>query len=190
MSKRPAETYTRDEINTLLSQCNTRYATGLRDKALIMILWRSGLRINEALELRLKDIHFQESEIRVLHGKGERARTVGLDVMSADVLRLWIERRRAIVKQPGTPLFCSTTGNKLHQANVRKMLNRRAAKAGIEKRVHPHGFRHTYSQELVRENTNVKYIQQLLGHASLATTDTYLQGLGSFDAVELSKNRV
>lgn len=112
-----------------------------------------------------------------------------MDLITADTVRRWIERRRTLPTEKGTPLFCTLQGRPLHQQNVRDMLLRRAKKADIDKRVHPHGFRHTFSQELVRENTNPKYIQQLLGHESLQTTDVYLQSLGSFDAVEINKNR-
>ncbi len=183
------ETYTRDEINALLSKCSTRRPTGLRDKALIVLLWRSGLRITEAVRLRTRDINFEYFTINVI-GKGEKQRTVGLDMITADIVRQWMERRRTLPLEKGAPLFCTLKGTPLHQQNVRDMLLRRARRAGIDKRVHPHGFRHTYSQELVRENTNPKYIQQLLGHASLATTDVYLQSLGSYDAIEITKNRV
>jgi len=79
---------------------------------------------------------------------------------------------------------------KLNQANVRKCMTIRAKKLGFEKPLHPHAFRHTFSHELVRENMNPRYIQDLLGHASLATTDKYLRSFGSYEAVELIKHRV
>ena len=182
------ETYTRSEINALLAQCTVRYPTGLRDKALIVLLWRSGLRISEAVKLRTRDLNFEYGTINII-GKGKKQRTVGMDLITADIIRNWIEKRRTLSTEKGTPLFCTLNGKPLHQQNVRDMLLRRSKKAGIEKRVHPHGFRHTFSQELVRENTNPKFIQQLLGHKSLQTTDIYLQSLGSFDAVEINKNR-
>ena len=152
-------------------------------------MWRSGLRISELLGLRIRDINFQYSTVNVL-GKNNKQRTVGLDFITGDILRQWIARRRTFNFEKNTPLFCTLGGKALHQQNVRDMLLRRARRAGINKRVHPHGFRHTYSQELVRENTNVKYIQQLLGHSSLATTDVYLQSLGTYEAVKISKNRI
>ncbi len=190
MTKRPPEIYSKGEINALLAQCSKRGPCGARNKALLVVLWRCGLRISEALALRPKDINKNTGTVRVLHGKGDKARTVGLDQQTADVIKLWLERRKKLTLRPGAPLFCTLLGKTLSQNYVRDMVKRLASKADIQKRVHPHGFRHTHSVELLFENFNPKEIQQQLGHSNLQTTDTYLQGLAPKGVIEKIKVRI
>ena len=110
--------------------------TGLRDRALITTLWRGQLRISEALALKVSDFDAVKGTLRVLRGKGDKARVAIIDGQACDVLTAWIERRRKLGLTGHRPLFCTLQGKAIKTAHVRAMLPRRARKAGIEKRVH------------------------------------------------------
>ena len=120
--------------------------------------------------------------MRVLHGKGDKARTVGLDSEAAAILGQWAERRRSLGLRG--PLFCTLKGEPLHTNAVRELLKRLAVKAGIERRVTPHTFRHTFAATAARQ-IPVHYVQDALGHSSLAVTSRYVSHLGgaAVDAV-------
>lgn len=179
--KYPAEPLTREEVGLLLGACSRRSPTGVRNRALIVVMWRSGLRVAEALALKPADVDVKSGTIRVLHGKGDRARTVGIDSTAVDVIDRWIAVRRGLRVPASGPLFCvvsePTRGGPLASAYVREMLKHLARKAGVEKRVHPHGLRHTHASELAREGVPVHYIKRQLGHSSLAITERYIDHL-------------
>ena len=181
----PAESYTKDECLALLDACGDSWV-GRRKRALIIVLWRAGLRLAEALALRKEDIDFEFQTIRVLHGKGDKPRTVGIDGRAVRELREWL----AVREQPDSaPLFCTYKGVAVRQSYVRAMLPRLAQKAGVAKRVHAHGFRHTFAVELAREHVPMSLIQRLLGHASLATTSIYLASLSPEEALDAVRGR-
>jgi site-specific recombinase XerD len=186
----PPEPLTRAEVEQLLKACSIRAPTGVRNRALIVVMWRCGLRISEALALKPSDYDAEQGTIRVLHGKGDKARTVRIDPGAAAAVDRWLERRRQLVPRKGWPLFCTLTGEPLMSQYVRHMLHHAAERAGIEKRVAPHQFRHTFAVELTREGRPVWEIQQLLGHASLDGTAHYLAGLDPGTAGDYIRTRV
>ena len=163
----PPEPLTRQEVEALLRRCSRRAPTGFRNRALIAVLYRGGLRISEALALRLDDLDAETGAVRVLHGKGDRARTIGLDAGAFALVDAWVDCRRRIGLDRTAPLFCTLAGRRLHASYVRQLLPRLARKAGIGKRVHPHGLRHTHATELAAENVSLLDIQTQLGHAHL-----------------------
>lgn len=122
--------------------------------------------------------------VRVLRGKNGKARTVAVDALARSALEAWLAVRPA----GRGPLFCpvSKPGQSLSSNHIRNRLRRLATQAGIDKRVHPHGLRHTYAVELDEEGFPLRDIRDLLGHANASTTDTYLRGLGASSAVELT----
>jgi site-specific recombinase XerD len=182
----PVEILKRRKVEALLAGCGTS-PTGRRDRAVLTLLWRSGLRISEALALRPADVNLSAGTVRVLRGKGGRARTVALDALARSALEAWLAVRPA----GRGPLFCpaSKPEQALKSNHVRNRLRRLAARAGIEKRVHPHGLRHTYAVELDEEGFPLRDIRDLLGHANASTTDAYLRGLGASSAIERAKIR-
>jgi site-specific recombinase XerD len=186
--KFPAEPLTGAEVGALLRGCSLRAPTGIRNRALIAVMYRAGLRVSEALALRPADVNLADGTLRVLHGKGGRSRTVGLDAGAMDAVTRWMDRRREYGFRGG-PLFCTLAGTPVSDRYVRDMLKRQAAKAGLEKRVHPHGLRHTHAAELVREGVPVNVIRDQLGHASLAVTDRYLRNVAPADLIALGKRR-
>lgn len=185
----PAEILTPDEVSALIAACSNRAPTGLRNRALITVLYRGGLRLGEALALRPKEVDSHSGTISVLRGKGGKRRSVGLDPGATAIILRWMDCRRELGIGGKAPLFCTLAGRHLHQSYVRTLLPRLAAKAGIEKRVHPHGLRHTLAHELMMEGVPVPLIQRTLGHASLATTDRYLQAIAPADVIATMRDR-
>ncbi len=186
----PPEVLTEDEVKALIRASSNRAPTGVRNRALITVMYRAGLRLSEALALKPKDIDADAGTVTVLHGKGDKRRVVGLDPGSMAVLLRWDDRRRQHGLTGRSPLFCTLEGRPLYASYARTLLHRLGAKAGIEKRVHPHGLRHSMSYELMMEGVPVPLIQQQLGHASLATTQRYLDHIAPKDLVEAMQRRV
>jgi integrase/recombinase XerD len=187
--KLPPEPLSTDEVRSLIRACSTRATTGIRNRALIAVLYRAGLRISEALTLLPKDLDAQASTIRVLHGKGDHDRVVGLDAGAWAILQNWLDRRAAAGINGHARVFCTLKGRPVKTAYVRGLLPRLARKAGIDKRVHAHGLRHTHAYELAGEGTPLHVIQAQLGHASVATTDRYIRHLNPSAVVEAMKAR-
>ncbi len=185
----PAEILTPDEVRALAAQCSTTSSGGIRHRALIVLLYRTGLRISEALALRPKDINFEIGSVTVLHGKGDQLRTVGIDPGANPHIEAWLERRATLRPPANAPLFCTLKGGPLGSPHVRRLLPQLAQRAGIEKRVHAHGFRHTHAYELMMEGIPMPIIQQQLGHASLASTDAYLSHIAPKLVIETMGRR-
>jgi len=185
----PPEVLTADEVKALIRASSNRAPTGIRNRALIVVMYRAGLRLSEALALKPKDIDAEAGSITVLHGKGDKRRVVGLDPGSMAILLRWADKRRQFGLTGRSPLFCTLQGRPLHPSYVRTLLHRLGDKAGIEKRVHPHGLRHSMSYELMMEGVPVPIIQQQLGHASLAATQRYLDHIAPRVLVETMQRR-
>lgn len=174
----PAEVLTAAEVQALMAQCS-RAPTGQRNRAMIVVMWRSGLRIAEVLDLHPKDVDLASGAVTVLSGKGRRRRTVGIDPQALAVIERWMATRQAIALERGWrpslhPLFCTMRGTAVRAPYVRELLHRLAPRAGIAKRVHPHGLRHTHAFELAMEGVPVHVIQRQLGHTNLNTTERYI----------------
>jgi site-specific recombinase XerD len=155
---------------------------------LLVVLWRGGLRCSEALDLRPVDVDFGAGTIRVLHGKGDRARTVGVDDQALDAIRYWLEARDT-AGITSVNLFCTIAGGRLSARYVRAMTARLAVRAGVAHRVHPHAMRHTMAVELAQEGWPVTQIQQQLGHESASTTDIYLRHLYPAEVIARARSR-
>ena len=186
--KRAIEPLTSAEVAALLHQCSTTAPTGIRNRALITVMYRAGLRIDEALKLKAPDINPARGTVRVLHGKGDQPRTVGIDDGDMALIQRWMDRRAALGHRHG-PLFCTLAGTDVSPVYVRNMMKRVAAKAGIEKRVHPHGLRHSFATDLSMEGVPMPIIQQMLGHAHLSTTNTYLKHMAPADVIAVGRAR-
>jgi integrase/recombinase XerD len=178
----PAEPLTQAEVEAILAGCSLRAPTGVRNRALITMLYRSGLRITEALELRPADVNLTRHEARVLHGKGNKATVRGFHPSADTALVRWLDTRKGLGLANG-PMFCTLDGGQLSDRYVRDLLKRLAAKAGIDKRVHPHGLRHSFAVELEQSGMTVTQISKLLGHSSIAVTARYLDHLTNDQAV-------
>jgi site-specific recombinase XerD len=151
-------------------------------------MYRGGLRIGEAHALKPADVDSRAGTTRVLHGKGVRARVVGLDPGGMAMVDRWIDKRAKLGIRTRA-LFCTLDGSPLDPSYVRKLLGRLAGKAGIEKRVNPHALRHTHAAELAAKGVPVNVIQGQLGHANLAVTDRYLRHVLPVDRLAAMQRR-
>jgi site-specific recombinase XerD len=157
---------------------------GARLRGVIVVLWRGGLRIQEALVLTERDLEPRRGSILVRRGKGGRRREVGMDEWGFEQLRPWLVERERL---PVGPLFCvidgPTRGRPWSPAGVRVEFRRLAAEAGIRRRFAPHQLRHAHALELAREGVSLNIIQRQLGHANLGTTSIYLQGIDTEEII-------
>lgn len=182
--KLPPEPLTPDEVAALVAATG-RSPSGIRNRALIQTLYWTGVRISEALALYPRDI--DPLQLRVRHGKGDRHRTVNLPAAAGEALAHWLTVRDAYANGRH-PVFCQITrgreGGAIQTAYVRAMLPRLAARAGIDKRVHAHGLRHSCALRIIRNGGTLLHVQTQLGHASAATTARYLRMLGADGILE------
>ena len=180
MSKFLPEVLKAEEVQALIQACgDDRHRSPQRNRALIAVMYRCGLRCNEAVCLNLSDFDSHQKCIRVHNGKGGKARVVGIDQRAIDFVTKWLGKRG---REPGV-LFCTRSGKKLDTRYVRRMVARIAKRAGIEKRVHPHCLRHTHASELAREGMPIPMISKQLGHANISTTHTYLNHIDPHEMV-------
>ena len=120
---------------------------------------------------------------------GKRARTVGFDPAAFGLIERWLDRRSELRINGRHRLFCTLEGKPLDSSYVRHLLPRLAGKAGIEKRVHAHGLRHTHAAELAREGVPMNVIQAQLGHSNLGTTSRYLAHIAPAEVIRVMQGR-
>jgi site-specific recombinase XerD len=185
----PADPPTIDEIVAVMRHTsNDRH--GWRVRAMIVVLWRAGLRIQEALTLAEHDRDHRRGSTLMRCGKGGRRGEVGMDEWVWEQLRPWLSARAEL---PVGPLFCiidgPTRGRPWAGAAVRCELRRLAARAGVRRRFAPHRLRHAHALELAREGVPLNIIQRQLGHANLGTTSIYLQGIDPEEIITAVRTR-
>jgi integrase len=179
----PADPPTVQEIIAVMREAGTD-RHGARLRALIVVLWRGGLRIQEALALSERDLDPRRASLVVRHGKRGRRREIGMDAWGWEQLRPWLSAR---VELPVGPFFCvvdgPTRGRPWSSAAVRSEFRRLAAQVGVRRRFAPHQLRHAHALELAREGVPLDVIQRQLGHANLGTTSIYLQGIDTEEII-------
>lgn len=179
----PVEVLTFEEVQAIMDALPKGGPVGARNRALIAVMWRSGLRVAEALALFPKDVDAARGTLTILLGKGAKRRVVGIDRGALGYVDAWIGMRTKLGLGADAPLFCTVSndagglGRPLGSPSVRVMLKRTARKAGIIKRVHPHGLRHTHAFELSNEDIPVHVIKAQLGHENLEMTQRYIDHL-------------
>nr|MDE6661587.1 site-specific tyrosine recombinase XerD [Anaeroplasmataceae bacterium] len=163
----------RDEIAKMLDSIETDTPLGLRNKAMIETLYASGLRISELVGLSIADIHLREKYIIVI-GKGNKERMVPLGDMAVVALRNYIEKGRPFLsKKPGNTLFYNYQGNPISRQSLYKYIVKLAKDNGIEKEISPHTIRHSFATHLLEGGTDLRMVQELLGHEDISTTQIY-----------------
>ena len=159
-------------------------AEGVRLRGIIVVLWRAGLRISEALALNETDLDPVRGSLLVRRGKGNKRREVGMDRWAWSHLDPWLELRREL---PVGRLFCvlrgPTRGRPCASAGIRAQLHHTAAIAGVRRRFAPHQLRHAHAVEMSREGISLIVIQRQLGHADLAITSRYLRGIDNTEII-------
>lgn len=187
--KLPPELLTADDVRALLAACSATAPTGLRNRALVVALYRAGLRLEEALALAPADADLATGVIRVHQPDAGRSRVAGIDPGGSAVIEAWVTARAGLRLSAAAPLFCTLAGGRLQPAYVRQLLPRLAEKAGVAKRVHAQGLRYSHAVELAAEGLPAEAIQAQLGHGSLASTGRYLRRLPAPDSVGLLRRR-
>jgi len=179
----PADPPTVEEIVAVMRQAGDG-AHADRLRALIVVLWRAGLRIGEALALSELDLDQQRGAVLVRSGKGGKRREVGMDAWAWEQLQPWLNRR---VQLPVGPLLCvinaPTPGRPCTPGACREQLRRVAREAGVRRRFAPHQLRHAHAVEMAREGVPLNVIQRQLGHTNLGVTSIYLQGIDNTEII-------
>ena len=157
---------------------------------MIVVLWRAGLRISEALALQESDLDRTRGAVLVRRGKGGKRREVGMDRWAWEQLDRWLEARAAL---PVGALFCvlrgPTSGRPCSPAGIRTLLRNAARAAGVRRRFAPHQLRHAHAVEMSREGVPLVVIQRQLGHADLGITSSYLRGIDNTEIIHAVHQR-
>jgi len=174
LDKRLPSFLTLDEVKHLLEAPNLSTPQGLRNRALLELLYASGLRVSELASLELGQINLDTNEIRVW-GKGSKERVVLMGEPAAEALKNYLEqgRPKLLTARKSSSIFLNRYGQRLPERSVQKILEKYATEAGLKKRVHPHMLRHTFATHLLDGGADLRVVQELLGHARLSSTQIY-----------------
>ena len=163
-----------DEVDRLLARPDCCTVAGARDKAMLEVLYASGLRVTELVELPLSAIDLQTGVVRV-RGKGGKERIVPVGERAREALSAYLSgpRQRLLGTRHCTDLFVTPRGGRMTRQGFWKLLGRYARAAGIEQRVYPHTLRHSFATHLLERGADLRAVQAMLGHADIATTQIY-----------------
>lgn len=164
-----------EEVVAILESVDLSHPQGHRDRAMLEMLYSCGLRVSELVNLRLSDLFFEEGFVRVV-GKGNKQRLVPVGEPAIRSVVLYLEQRRIGPCQPqySDCLFLNRRGARLTREMVFLVVRRQAEKAGIQKEVSPHTFRHSFATHLVENGADLRVVQEMLGHESILTTEIYM----------------
>ena len=168
-------TLSADEVERLLEAPDASTALGCRDRALLELLYASGMRESEAVDLPLSGLNLDEATVRVL-GKGQKVRLVPIGRRAVEALRTYLAEVRPKLAGEGSSesaVFLSKTGHPLTRMTVWRIVERYVLAAGVEGHVSPHTLRHSFATHLLARGADVRSIQEMLGHASIQTTQIY-----------------
>jgi integrase/recombinase XerD len=168
------ETLNEPDLARLLDSIDTKVPLGRRDRAILELFYSSGLRISELTASRLENLHLDEKILRVT-GKGNKTRLVPVGGAAIHALRDYLENERPklVGKKTGSEIFLSVRGGRLTTQRVWQIVKERARMAGIDANVYPHLLRHSFATHLLGNGADLRVIQELLGHADIATTQIY-----------------
>jgi integrase/recombinase XerC len=174
LDKRLPSFLTLDEVKRLLEAPDLSTPQGQRDRALLELLYASGLRVSELVSLELGQINLDTNEIRVW-GKGSKERVVLMGKPAAEALSNYLThgRPKLLAEKRSNALFLNRYGQRIPERRVQRILEQYAKKSGIGKKVHPHMLRHTFATHLLDGGADLRVVQELLGHARLSSTQIY-----------------
>ena len=162
-----------EEVDALMDSVDTSDWMGLRDRALLEVLYGCGLRVSEAASLRLSDIFEKEAFVRVI-GKGDKQRLVPIGEPALEALSAYMAVRPPVSdSKDGDILFHNRFGRPLSRVSIFKMIKTQALLAGIRKEISPHTLRHSFATHLVENGADLRVVQEMLGHESILTTEIY-----------------
>ncbi len=169
--KLPAFLYT-NEVETLLARPDTRTPPGMRDRALLEVIYGCGLRASEAVGLNLDDLDFEAEYVRVF-GKGSKERLVPLGTEAIKALGQYLKAGRPRLGATGRAVFVNKAGGRLSDRGLRRLLQKYLRQTAIARRITPHALRHSMATHMLENGADLRTIQELLGHSSLSTTQIY-----------------
>ncbi|MDI1235531.1 MAG: site-specific tyrosine recombinase XerD [bacterium] len=175
LARKLPEVLSKEEIDKMLNQIDLSKPMGHRDQAIIETLYGCGLRVSELTGLNISEIYSKEEFIKV-HGKGNKERLVPIAKSVLKVLNRYINETRVhlkVNKKFSDTTFLNHFGNGLSRISVFKLIKVLAVKAGIQKNISPHTFRHSFATSLVEGGADLRAVQQMLGHESIITTEIY-----------------
>ncbi|HHT84185.1 MAG: site-specific tyrosine recombinase XerD [Bacillota bacterium] len=163
-----------DEVEKLLNQPDTSTPAGIRDKAMLEVLYATGIRVSELVSLNLDDIELDEGFVRCI-GKGSKERVVPMGEIAINALRSYLSKGRPkLVSNPGeNALFLNHHGRRLTRQGFWKIVKKYAAQLGIRKEITPHTLRHSFATHLLENGADIRAVQEMLGHADISTTQIY-----------------
>ena len=174
IEKKLPEVLSIEEIDAMIGQIDMSKPEGHRNRAIIEMLYGSGLRVSELTELRLSNIYRKEGYMRIL-GKGNKQRLVPISPVADEQFGYWLQDRSKLDIKPEASdiAFLNHYGRQLTRAMIFTIVKRLAEAAGIRKTISPHTLRHSFATHLLQNGADLRIIQQLLGHESIVTTEIY-----------------
>ena len=161
-----------EEVDSIIASVDTSSWQGLRDRAILEMLYGCGLRVSEAVGLRISDVFVKEGFIRVI-GKGDKQRIVPVGGMAAEAFEEYLEVRPEPDRGYSDIAFLNRSGRALSRVSMFNMVKKQALLAGITKEISPHTFRHSFATHLIERGADLRAVQEMLGHESILTTEIY-----------------
>jgi integrase/recombinase XerD len=175
LSKNLPVVLTVEEINSIIDLPDTNTKLGLRDKALLELMYACGTRVTEIINLKISDLFFKEEIIRVF-GKGSKERVVPIGSSAIHWVEEYLLKSRPLLEKKlksENIVFLNNRGMKLSRMGVWKIINRYTNESGVKREVHPHTFRHSFATHLLEGGADLRAVQEMLGHADISTTQIY-----------------
>lgn len=183
-TKRPREVYTMEQVDRVIDACGRRTPCAIRDRAVILVLFRGMLRLAECLSLDVRDVDMETGDCHIRCGKGGYERRVRLAGEVLDAIALWMSARTKAGVPDGGPLFPTLTGERMTTAHYRRRFRQLGERANLGKRFHAHGLRGSGAVMNLKQGVNIGLISIMLGHKHVSTTSLYLTGLSPEEAME------
>ncbi|MGM9738041.1 MAG: site-specific tyrosine recombinase XerD [Candidatus Cryptobacteroides sp.] len=161
------------EVEKIINSVDTSTESGIRDRAILEVLYSCGLRVTETSGLRISCIYLEEGFIRVI-GKGDKERLVPLGEPAKEAITEYLSvRREPADRASGDVLFLNKSGRRLSRVSIFNIVKKQTAEAGITKEISPHTFRHSFATHLIEGGADLRVVQEMLGHENILTTEIY-----------------
>lgn len=161
-----------EDIEKILNTPDLKTDIGIRDALILELLYVTGIRVGELVNIKLKDININEKNIKIL-GKGNKERIIMFGSRALDLLNKYMKIRNNFIKYDNDYLILSKTGRQINTREIRYIIDRISKQAGIDMNISPHTFRHTFATHMLNEGADLRSVQELLGHENLSTTTIY-----------------
>lgn len=162
-------------IQKLLDAPDLKKPLGMRDKAILELMYATGMRVSELVNLKVNDINLAAGYLRCI-GKGQKERVIPLGDVAAKYVKMYLDKVRPKLKREKHPfehLFLDRLGKPLRRETIWKMIHKYGLLAGVEEKIHPHILRHSFATHLLEGGADLRYVQEMLGHSNIATTQIY-----------------